>query len=498
LGAGHWGGGFFPDDAFFDACDEQGLVVWHDLLFACNVYDLTPSFIENIRAETADNVRRIRHHACLGLWCGNNEMEWHWLDLPGIACHSERYKRMYLEQFERILPEVVAENDPDTFYWPASPSSGGGFDDPNAEDRGNMHIWDVWHGLKPFTDYRRKFPRFCSEFGFESYANLETIRSFTSPDDLNAFSPIMEAHQKRPGGNSRIAYYLSEQYLQPCTFEQMVYASQLLQAEALRHGVEHWRRNRGRCMGAIYWQLNDNWPVASWSSIDYSGRWKASHYAARRFFAPVFISAVETYGSTTDFEDTPIESMRPIDGATLHIGNERRNGLEGIMRWVLCDPDSSVLQEGTVPVSLQPMEAKPIAELDFSTLFLHGTDRGKCYLRFAVEENGTIEAEGTLLFVPPRRFDFHDPKIVWEVEETDEHFRIRIRSESYAQAVTIGTGSFICVLSDNAFDLHGGEERTVTTRKSELPDDVTAERFQDGLMVLSVKDIGRISGREGN
>jgi len=492
-----WGGGLFPDDAFFDACDEQGLVVWQDLLFACNVYDLTPAFVENIRAETADNVRRIRHHASLGLWCGNNEMEWHWLEVPGISCHPDRYKRMYLEQFERILASVVAENDPGTFYWPASPSSGGGFDDPNAEGRGDMHIWDVWHGLKPFAEYRKKFPRFCSEFGFESYPDLETIRSFTSPDDRNAFSPIMEVHQKRPGGNARIAYYLADQYLQPCTFEQTVFASQLLQAEALRHGVEHWRRNRGRCMGAVYWQLNDNWPVASWSTIDSSGRWKVAHYAARRFFSPVCISAVETFGTSCDFEDTPIESLRPVEGAVIHVGNERRGPLDGIVRWALCDPDSSVLREGSVPVSLQPMEARPIADLDFSSLFCHGTERETCYLRFEVVENGLIEAEGTILFVSPRRFDFHEPKIVCEVEETDEDFRIRIRSEAYAQAVTLGTGPFVCVLSDNAFDLHGGEERTVTARKSELPDDVTAARFRECLTVLSVKDIGRISGREG-
>ena len=256
-----WGGGYYPEDWFYDICDELGLIVWQDFMFACAVYELTPEFKANIRQEFIDNIKRLRHHASLGLWCGNNEMEMfveeghHWVT-------KKTEVRDYIIMYEQLIPEVLAEYDPQTFYWPASPSSGGAFDEPNSPDRGDVHYWAVWHGNKPFSEYRKYFFRYASEFGFQSFPSRKTIETFTDdPKDMNIFSYVMEKHQRNYGANGKIMNYLQQTYLYPTDFDILIYASQLLQADAVRYAVEHFRRNRGRCMGAIVWQLNDCWPV---------------------------------------------------------------------------------------------------------------------------------------------------------------------------------------------------------------------------------------------
>ncbi|MDE5679706.1 MAG: glycoside hydrolase family 2 protein, partial [Lachnospiraceae bacterium] len=275
-----WGGGYYPDDYFFDICDELGLLVWQDFMFACSAYELDAAFDANIRREITENVRRIRHHACLALWCGNNEMETQTLD--GAWKPSKKQVCDYNKIFEYIIPGIIQKEDPQTFYWPSSPSSGGSYDDPWDENRGDTHYWDVWHGEKPFTAYRDYKFRYVSEFGFQSFPCLKTIESFTEPEDRNIFSRVMEMHQRNTAANGKIMKYLAQSYLYPKDFDSLLYASQLLQAEAIRYGTEHFRRFRGRCMGTVVWQLNDIWPVASWSGIDYFGRWKALHYAERR------------------------------------------------------------------------------------------------------------------------------------------------------------------------------------------------------------------------
>ena len=271
-----WGGGHYPFDGFWDICDELGLVVWQDFMFACALYDLTEEFEENVRRELIDNIRRIRSHPSLGLWCGNNEMEM-FTDTEIWGC-TPRQKADYIKLYEYIIPKILKEEDPYTFYWPASPSSGGSFDNPNDENRGDVHYWDVWHGNKPITEYRKFYFRYVSEFGFQSFPSIKTVETFTEKEDRNIFSYVMEKHQRNSTANGKIMNYMEQTFLYPSDFDTLLYASQLLQAEAMRYGVEHFRRNRGRCMGAIVWQLNDCWPVASWSSIDYYGRWKALHY----------------------------------------------------------------------------------------------------------------------------------------------------------------------------------------------------------------------------
>ena len=285
-----WGGGYYPSDAFYDLCDEKGLIVWQDLMYACNVYDVTDAFAENCRQETYDNVRRLRHHASLGLWCGNNEIESAWDHWGDFQKETPYLRADYIRLFEEVLPKAVQEADGETFYWHSSPSSGGCFDNPDDANRGDTHYWDVWHGQKPFTDYRKYFFRFCSEFGFQSFPCAKTVNSFTLEDDRNIFSRVMESHQKNDAANGKMLYYLSENLRYPKDLTHLLYASQVLQGMAIKYGVDHWRRNRGRCMGTLYWQINDDWPAPSWSSIDYFGRWKALHYMAQKFYAPHAVS----------------------------------------------------------------------------------------------------------------------------------------------------------------------------------------------------------------
>lgn len=447
-----WGGGYYPDDFFYDICDELGLLVWQDFMFACAVYNLTEEFEENITAEFVDNVRRLRHHPSLALWCGNNEME----DFvkKGEWVSSMRQKADYIKMYEYIIPKVLKKEDPQAFYWPASPSSGGSFDDPQDPNRGDVHYWDVWHGLKPFTDYRNYLFRYVSEFGFQSFPCMETIESFTEPEDRNIFSYIMEKHQRNASANGRIVSYLSQMYLYPREMKDLVYASQLLQAQAMQYGVEHWRRNRGRCMGAVVWQLNDCWPVASWSSVDYFGRWKALHYYEKRFFAPVLISCHEE-GILSQNTNVNAEPFRLEKSAHLNISNETRNDFQGTAQWFLRSPDASVIESGEFSVTCPAFSAIWLPKQDFSH---YGTY--DCYYSYRLlDESGAVVGQGSVLFCAPKHFKFVDPKLrAWV--EGDE---VVVSAEGFARSVEIMAGPDV-VLEDNYFDLHGDLRRVKICR----------------------------------
>ena len=357
-----WGGGYYPDDYFFDICDELGILVWQDFMFACASYELDEEFERNVTQEIIENVRRIRHHASLALWCGNNEMETQTLDKTWKPSDKQKYD--YIKLYEYIIPKILKEEDPTAFYWPSSPSSGGNYDNPWDENRGDVHYWDVWHGDKPFTEYRKFRFRYLSEFGFQSFPSLKTVESYTRPEDRNIFSRIMEMHQRNRAANGKILNYLSATYLYPKDFEHLLYASQLLQADAIRYGVEHFRRYRGRCMGAIVWQLNDIWPVASWASIDYYGRWKALHYAEKKMFAPLMLSCEET----GELSERPycISEPAPIEkSARLHVANESRKEVIGTVKWQLCNPDSTVLESGSREVTVPALDGIWLEKMDF-------------------------------------------------------------------------------------------------------------------------------------
>lgn len=440
-----WGGGYYPEDWFFDICDELGLIVWQDFMFACADYELDADFERNISAEIRDNVRRIRHHACLGLWCGNNEMETQTLD--GAWKPSVKQKCDYIKIFEYIIPKILEEEDPETFYWPSSPSSGGNYDDPWDENRGDTHYWAVWHGNKPFTDYRNYYFRYMSEFGFQSFPCLKTVEAFTAPKDRNIFSRVMEMHQRNTAANGKIMSYLSATYLYPTDFEILLYASQLLQAEAIRYGIEHFRRNRGRCMGAVVWQLNDIWPVASWSSIDYFGRWKALHYAEKRAFAPVMISCEET----GELSERPfcVAQPAPIEkSARLHVANETMERVCGLVRWALRRSSGEVIVDGAQEVSVEPLSGQWLSRMDFSEY-----DELEVYISYSFEQNGVVVSENTSLFTAPKHFRFQDPGLSLRREGDT----LIVRARAYAQKVAVEGTDGDVKLSDNFFDMNPGE-----------------------------------------
>lgn len=475
-----WGGGYYPDDAFYDICDELGLLVWQDLMYACAFYDLTPDFERSIRVETHQNVARLRHHASLALICGNNEMEMFmagansalinhrtWEFVPTYPHHITDYVKM----FEYILPAIVKETAPQTYWWPASPSSGGNFDAPNDENRGDNHYWDVWHGEKPFTEYRKFFFRYASEFGFQSFPCLKSVEQFTLPDDRNIFSRVMERHQRNQAANGKILSYLSQTFRYPNSFDDLLYASQLMQAEAIRYGVEHWRRNRGRCMGAIIWQLNDIWPVASWASIDYYGRWKALHYAAKRFFAPVMISAEEEgelsqNPKINEYHPAPLEkSFR------LNVCNETLRDVTGEVVWALRTPDGAIVRQNQQTLTIPAMSAKWLDKVDCADASLTGH-----YVSFAFVVDDVAVSEGTCIFCAPKHFEFIDPRLTVETHGDT----IIVTSYAYAKQVWLESEDADLLLDDNAFDMNPGT-KVVRVVKG------TAEKVR----VRSVWDLGR-------
>ena len=441
-----WGGGYYPDDYFFDICDELGLLVWQDFMFACASYELDDDFERNITAEIRDNVRRLRHHACLALWCGNNEMETQTLDKAWKPSIKQKYD--YIKIFEYIIPHILQEEDPVTFYWPSSPSSGGNYDDPWDENRGDTHYWAVWHGNKPFTDYRNYHFRYLSEFGFQSFPCMQTVETFTEPQDRNIFSRVMEMHQRNTSANGKIMNYLSATYLYPKDFDQLLYASQLLQADAIRYGVEHFRRNRGRCMGAVVWQLNDIWPVASWASIDYYGRWKALHYAEKRMFAPVMISCEET-GELSERPFCVSEPHPILVKARLHVANETMQEVKGIVKWKVCLPDSSVLLEGGQELTVPALDGVWLDQID-----LEDFEERKIHISYAFIVNGEVVSENSCLFTAPKHYFFEDPRLSVRAEGN----KVTVRAEKYAKNVMIGNADGSLKLSDNFFDMEAGEK----------------------------------------
>ena len=454
-----WGGGYYPGDDFYDICDEAGLIVWQDLMFACNIYEASDEFIENVIAEVRDNVARIRHHACLGVWCGNNEIESAWVNWADFKGQPEALRQDYLKLFEEILPEVVRTEDTATFYWRSSPSSTGSFENPDDENRGDVHYWQVWHGMLPFTDYQNHYFRFCSEFGFQSFPCLKTVRTYTEEEDRNIFSQVMESHQKNEAANGKILYYLSQNFLYPKDFESLLYVSQLLQGIAIKAGVEHFRRNRGRCMGSLYWQLNDNWPVASWASVDYFGRWKALHYMARNFYAPTAFSLVRP-----DEKNTPY-SVKAV------LQNESMEPVTARVRMTLRDMALTILTEKEIQVQAAPFEVVTATEEDYTEFLgsVFGTEGLENYLvALEVEYEDHTRQEEVLTFVPYKHLKLKKPHISVTVEEKEKEYHIALITDSFAPFVELDFEDADVIFSDNYFMMADQKAKVIRLDKKDI------------------------------
>ncbi|MEO1637926.1 MAG: glycoside hydrolase family 2 protein [Pseudomonadota bacterium] len=288
-----WGGGRYEADWFYDLCDELGLMVWQDFMFACNIYPSDRAYLANVRAEAVENVQRLQHHACLALWCGDNELVGALTWFEETRKDRDRYLANY-DRLNRTLEDALLHTDPRANWWPSSPSAGPlNFADTWHEDgSGDMHFWSVWHEGRDFEHYRDVSPRFCSEFGFQSYPSMKAIRRFAAEEDHNIAAPVLESHQKNSGGNARIAETMFRYFRWPKHFDDFVYLSQVQQGLAIKTAVTHWRSLKPHCMGTLIWQLNDTWPVCSWASLDHGGDWKLLHHMAQDFYAPVLVTAV--------------------------------------------------------------------------------------------------------------------------------------------------------------------------------------------------------------
>jgi beta-mannosidase len=463
-----WGGGFYEEERFYDLCDRYGILVWQEFVFSCSIYPLDePVFLENVRVEAVENIRRLRHRASLALWCGNNEMEWGWVEWNWNRPELQDLRAAYDRFFHETLPAWCRAEDPDHSYWPSSPSSDIPFDDPNGQHQGDSHYWDVWHGRQPFTSYRNQYPRFMSEFGFQALPPLATIRSYADEADWNMTSYIMEQHQKNASGNSLMVGQMLDTFRLPKDFVSLVYLSMVLQAEGIRYGVEHWRRHPDRVAGILYWQLNDCWPVASWSSLDYFGRWKALHYAARRFYAPVMLS----------IEDKPPEQA-------VYVSNDLLEPWEGTAHWSLETFAGEVVTSGQAPVKVAPQTAIQVCGMDFSDRI---SDDNIRQMVFIVElwQGERFVTRQTAGFAPIKHLSLTDPVVSVNMRGERRELVVELTSRSLALLVEVSLDGSEVIFSDNYFNLPAGR----TTRIScPMPAGWTLDQAKKAFRLCSVFD----------
>ncbi|WP_147125306.1 beta-mannosidase [Shimia ponticola] len=431
-----WGGGWYENDAFYDLCDELGIMVWQDAMFACSLYPADDAFLDEVTREVVDNARRLQHRASLALWCGDNEL------IGALTWYKESVedRDRYLVAYDRLnrsIEMALKSVDPEVNWWPSSPSPGPlSFGDAWHDDSaGDMHFWSVWHEGRDFEHYRDVKPRFCSEFGFQSYPSMDVVRGFADPSDFNIAAPVMESHQKNAGGNARIAETMFRYFRFPTSFENFVYVSQVQQALAIQIAVTYWRSLRPHCMGTLIWQLNDTWPVCSWASLDYGGGWKLLHHMARRFYAPVLATIVPSdqgpvLHMVNDHPDD-VETQVTVTAMTTH----------GATR-VLFDGSMQLAENAASdPILLDPISDEELLHLRWTDA--DGTEWTECYAPR-----------------PFKAYNLSAPKIEMRVSHNEET-TLTLRAEGLALFVAVEAdiaGRF----SDNAFPLLPGEERVIT------------------------------------
>lgn len=434
-----WGGGRYEPDWFYDLCDELGLMVWQDFMFSCNLYPSTPEFLAEVDAEVRDVVARIGHHACLALWCGDNELIGALTWFPESRKDRDRYLVSY-DRLNRTIEAALKATDPDANWWPSSPSPGPlSFGDAWHDDSsGDMHFWSVWHEGRDFDHYRDVAPRFCSEFGFQSYPSLQVIRRFADPADFNISDPLIESHQKNAGGNARIAETMFRYFRFPVDFGNFVYLSQVQQGLAIKTAVTHWRSLKPHCQGALYWQLNDTWPVCSWASLDHGGNWKLLHHMAKDFFAPVLVSAVPGPGSI---------ALRAV--------NDRLAPVTLTVSARAMAMDGSARDLGQATVTVPPDAAIPVLHLPADAL-----GSGEVLAFDWQDESGTALGRDIFAPKPWKAYDLQAPRITQRLFAVPDGWAINLNARNPAFFVALEAdqpGRF----SHNAFALLPGQDARV-------------------------------------
>jgi beta-mannosidase len=466
----HWGGGYYESDEFYSICDELGIMVWQDFMFGNDWQPGTYAFKQNIEAEAEDQVRRLRNHPSIVIWCGNNETEsaFNWTPRPGLPA-DVRFQMWqdYLTEFSGILPRVVARLDAETPYWPSSPSAD--YEPVSGHyQSGDQHDWSVWHGRVPFAEYEKHHWRFVTEYGFQSFPEWRTVESFTQPEDRTSiFTPVMLAHQKNTEGNSIIHDYIAKDYPEPKDFASFLYVSQVVQAEGIKIGAEHFRRSRPETMGSIFWQLNDCWPVASWSSIDYYGRWKALQYYARRFYAPILVSP--------HIEDGALKVYIVSDKTKVELGS---------LRVRLMDFDGKVLLEENSAVNVAPLTSKVYLDWPLKKLADAGAADTSHVFVVAELTSGDAQISRNLSYLAPvKEVHLKTARLNIEATGAKGSYKIRITSAVLARSVYLSFGSLDVELSDNYFDLLPGETAEIAVTSAASLDELKAQ-----MKVISLTD----------
>ncbi len=466
----HWGGGYYETDEFYQICDELGIMVWQDFMFGNDWQPGTYAFKQTIEAEAEDQVRRLRNHPSIALWCGNNETEiaLNWGDRDKLPADVKfQMWQDYLTEFSGILNRVVERMDAEVPYWPSSPSAD--YEQLSEQyQSGDAHIWDVWHGRVPFSTYETHHSRFVSEYGFQSFPEMRTIESFTQPADrANIFTPVMLAHQKNNEGNAIIRDYLLKDYPEPKDFASFLYVSQVLQAEGIKIGAEHFRRSRPETMGSIFWQLNDCWPVASWSSIDYFGRWKALQYYARRFYAPILVSPHVENGAVR-----------------VYVVSDKTTAQPATVRLRLMDFDGKVLLEDKRDASIDPLASKVYLEWPLAKLTQAGAaDTSRVFIVADLTFDSEQLSQNLIYLAPTKEVHLKPAHLTVETAGANGTYKIRVTSPVLARSVYLSFGDLDVNLSDNYFNLLPGETTEVTATTSATLDALKAQ-----LRVISLTD----------
>ncbi len=442
-----WGGGIYENDEFYELCDQKGIMVWQDFMYACAMYPGDAAFFENAKQEAIENVKRLRHHPSIALWCGNNEINeaWHnWGWQIPFALQPKRRDAIwqsYKTLFMSILPSVVSENANGTKYWESSPSYSRF--NPKSESEGDSHYWGVWHDEEPFEQYEKRVPRFMSEYGFQSFPEWKTILNFTEPQDRDLETPVMLVHQKHPRGNTLMRKYMGREYHVPSKFEDFVYVSQLVQAEGMQRGIEAHRRAMPYCMGTLYWQLNDVWPVASWSGIDGDGRWKALHYAARESFQPLLISPLKNgkmleINIISDFLDNKIGDL------TVEIFD-----FEG----------KKINSETKKHLTVKANSSHGYEQINIAHL-LKNYNPNHVFALFTFKNEEKTLATRVFYFDYPKNLQLPTAHIEQRTEATSEGYRVILQSSKLAKNVFIQTDAK-GTWSDNYFDILPNETKII-------------------------------------
>jgi beta-mannosidase len=472
----HWGGGYYETDEFYNLADELGIMIWQDFMFGNDWQPGTYAFKQNVEKEAEHQLRRLRDHPSIVIWSGNNETEeaFHWNgrdDLP-FPTRLQMWQD-YLTVFSGILDRAVSRLSPETPYWPSSPSSDYEETSP-AYQSGDFHDWSVWHGRVPFSEYEKHFPRFMTEYGFQSFPEMRTVEAFTVPEDRSGiFTPIMLAHQKNNEGNSIIHDYMLKDYGEPKNFASFLYASQVLQAEGIKIGAEHLRRNRPRIMGSIFWQLNDCWPVASWSSIDYYGRWKALQYYARRFYSPLLVSPHLEEGALK-----------------VYVVSDKTTPASARLRVRIMKMDGTVLSDNTQDIEVPALSSKVYLQKPLSEFVnREGTDAATIFGVSDLLVEGRQVSRNVAYFLPTKEIHLPEAQIVAELTGKSSTYKLHLSSKALARSVYVSFGDADFQLSDNYFDLIPGEGVDIGVTSS-----ASLEELKAKLKVISLADAFSAAG----